>query len=245
MPLEKHIAFCDGSSLGNPGPGGWGALLVRMSGRVAEMGGGEKRTTNNRMELTAAIEIFRAIADESGDLAIHTDSSYVLNGATKWARGWERNGWMTAAKEPVANDDLWKLLLRLADERKKFGAVAWVKVPGHSGVIGNERADAIATTFAAGETPELYDGEIGDYAYDVLAIAADPALEQSRSAAKSRSRAKAYSYVSMVGKDVRFHQTWGECEARVKGVAGAKYQKAFSPADEAAIVKKWGGQSSR
>lgn len=239
------MAFCDGSSLGNPGPGGWGALLVRISGRVVEMGGGERRTTNNRMELTAAIEVLRALSDEPGDLAIHTDSAYVLNGATKWVKGWERNGWVTAAKEPVANEDLWKMLIQFASDRKKFGAVSWVKVPGHSGVPGNERADAIANAFAAEETPELYDGELGDYAYDVLAIAADSDRVLERSAARTRSRAKAYSYLSKVGESIRIHKTWAECEARVKGVAGAKYQKALSPSDEEAIAKRWGGRIAR
>lgn len=244
MNSNKHIAFCDGSSLGNPGPGGWGALLVRMGGTVVEMGGREKRTTNNRMELTAAIEVLRTLTDEEGDLSIHTDSSYVLQGATRWVRGWAENGWVTATKEPVANEDLWKDLLQCMAARKKFGSTSWVKVPGHSGVPGNERADAIATAFAADETPELYNGLLADYAYDVLSIAADPGAEDARSKARSRSRAKAYSYVSKVGGSVMFHRTWAECEARVMGKPGAKYQKALSKEDEALILRKWGGMGS-
>lgn len=238
--LPSHLLFCDGSSLGNPGPGGWGAVIVLRHGEVVELGGAEKHTTNNRMELRAVIEALDALRDEEGDIVIHADSAYVMNGATSWYRGWIAKGWKTSTGDPVLNTDLWKKLLEGIAARGKWGRVEWKKVPGHAGVVGNERADAVATGFAKGERPELFAGPLGDYAEDVLNIDIDPAKHEARIRAKKRAGSgKAYSYVSEVGGKVMTHKTWAECEARVKGKR-AKFKKVFSAEEERALVRGWG-----
>lgn len=242
--LSGHMLFTDGSSLGNPGPGGWAAILVLARGYVIETGAGEKHTTNNRMELLGVIEGLRRLALESGDLTIFTDSKYVHKGATEWADGWKRRGWKTMAKTDVENRDLWEDALVLLADRKKFGKILWKHVPGHSGVAGNERCDEIATGFAREDLPGLYHGELGDYAVDILNIAFDEEKSQKRSEDRARSREKAYSYLSLVGGVAKRHTTWPECEKRVKGKSGVKYKKALSPDDESAILRSWGASLS-
>lgn len=238
--LETHLLFTDGSSLGNPGPGGWAAILVLQSGYVVELGAGLTRTTNNRMELTAVIEGLRRVAEESGDLTIFTDSKYVHKGATEWAQGWKRRGWKTMAKTNVENRDLWEDALLLLEDRNKFGHIAWKHVPGHSGMAGNERCDEIATGYAKNDPPKLFEGELGDYAVDILNIAVDEKRSEARSVARAHSRAKAYSYLSLVGGVAKRHLTWGECEGRVKGKSGVKYKKTLSSSDESAVLRSWG-----
>ncbi|MGY9005331.1 MAG: ribonuclease HI [Alphaproteobacteria bacterium] len=130
--------FTDGACSGNPGPGGWGALL-RWGRTEKEMNGGEPDTTNNRMELMAAIMSLESLT-RPVKVRLHTDSQYVRNGITKWITNWKRNGWKTAAKKPVKNADLW---LRLEDAAKKH-AVEWHWVRGHDGHVENERADELA-----------------------------------------------------------------------------------------------------
>ncbi len=238
--IEGHLLFADGSSLGNPGPGGFGAVLVLNKQYVVELGGSYAHTTNNKMELTAVIEGLGRMKDESGDLTILTDSSYVEHGATKWIHGWIARDWVTTTKSPVENRELWEKLHALLEDRKKFGTISWQHVPGHSGVAGNERCDEIATGYAREDNPGLFDGSIGDYAIDILNITIDENLQQKRSDSKSRSRQKAYSYLSLVGGVAKRHMSWAECEARVKGKSGVKYKKALSPSDERQILALWG-----
>jgi ribonuclease HI len=129
----------DGACSGNPGPGGWGAIL-RYGDHVRELCGGESpSTTNNRMELTAAIQALEALKRRS-TVKLHTDSTYVRNGITQWMKGWQRNGWQTKERKPVKNADLWQ---RLAEAVAKHD-VEWLWVKGHAGDPGNERADALA-----------------------------------------------------------------------------------------------------
>ncbi|NNU27740.1 ribonuclease HI [Isoptericola sp. JC619] len=130
--------WTDGACKGNPGIGGWGALL-RSGEHRKELFGGEKATTNNRMELTAVVEALRALKGPS-DVTLHVDSQYVMNGMKSWIAGWKRNGWQTAAKKPVKNADLWKAL----DAEVAEHDVHWVWVKGHAGDPGNERADQLA-----------------------------------------------------------------------------------------------------
>ncbi|WP_407320808.1 ribonuclease HI [Isoptericola halotolerans] len=130
--------WTDGACKGNPGLGGWGALL-KSGEHTKELYGGEKVTTNNRMELTAVVEALRALKQSSA-VTVHTDSSYVMNGMKTWIAGWKRNGWTTSAKKPVKNVDLWQALDAEVDRH----TVQWVWVKGHAGDPGNERADALA-----------------------------------------------------------------------------------------------------
>ena len=132
------VLYTDGACKGNPGPGGWGALL-RCGRHEKELFGGDVQTTNNRMELTAVIEGLKALKRRSR-VEIRTDSQYVKNGMEDWIHGWKKNGWKTAAKKPVKNEDLWRELDRLCAEHE----IVWKWVKGHAGEPGNERADGLA-----------------------------------------------------------------------------------------------------
>tara|TARA_Y100001001_G_scaffold145635_1_gene152462 strand:+ start:6732 stop:7217 length:486 start_codon:yes stop_codon:yes gene_type:complete len=132
------VIHTDGACSGNPGPGGWGAIL-HWKGHEKELSGAEAETTNNRMELTAAIAALEALKRRS-KVRLVTDSTYVRDGVTKWIHGWKRNGWKTAAKKPVKNDDLWKRLDAIASKHD----VTWEWVKGHAGHPENERADQLA-----------------------------------------------------------------------------------------------------
>ena len=136
--MTEVVIYTDGACSGNPGPGGWGAVL-RWNDTEKELYGGDPLTTNNRMELMAAIQALEAL-QRPATVRLHTDSTYLLNGITKWIQGWQRNGWRTAANKPVKNDDLWRRLI----EAMKPHEVAWLWVKGHAGDPGNERADALA-----------------------------------------------------------------------------------------------------
>ena len=137
--MSKRVTlYTDGACKGNPGPGGWGVLL-RYGDKSREMCGGEGNTTNNRMELMAAIEGLRALTRRC-DVDLYTDSQYVRKGITEWMAGWKKNGWKTAARKPVKNEDLWRAL----DEQVARHNVNWHWVKGHSGVPDNERADELA-----------------------------------------------------------------------------------------------------
>jgi ribonuclease HI len=137
--------WTDGACSGNPGPGGWGAILRAAGGAEKELSGGEKATTNNRMELMAAIAALEALTKPCR-VSLTTDSQYVREGVTKWIHGWKRNGWKTADKKPVKNEDLWKRL----DAAQARHTVAWHWVKGHAGHVENERADALARAAIAG-----------------------------------------------------------------------------------------------
>ena len=131
--------YTDGACSGNPGPGGWGAVLS-YGGRRKELSGGEAApTTNNRMELMAAIQALESLKRPS-KVRLHTDSSYLRNGITGWLASWKRNGWKTASRQPVKNEDLWRRL----DAAAARHDVQWLWVKGHAGDPGNERADALA-----------------------------------------------------------------------------------------------------
>lgn len=141
MVAEKGVIeiYTDGACSGNPGPGGWGAVL-RWNGHEKELSGHEDDTTNNRMEMTAVIEALRAIKRRS-TVHLYTDSKYVMHGITEWMAGWKARGWKTAAKKPVKNKDLWEAL----DEALEQHDVRWHWVKGHAGHPENERADKLAT----------------------------------------------------------------------------------------------------
>ncbi|TRZ55904.1 MAG: ribonuclease HI [Rhodocyclaceae bacterium] len=137
-PEEIVDIFTDGACSGNPGPGGWGAIL-RIQGREKELYGGEPDTTNNRMELTAVIEALKALK-RPVKARVHTDSQYVQKGISEWIHAWKRRGWRTAGKQAVKNADLWRTL----DQQAAQHRVEWLWVRGHSGHAENERADALA-----------------------------------------------------------------------------------------------------
>ncbi|PLS19909.1 ribonuclease HI [Neptunicoccus cionae] len=141
--MPELFAYTDGACSGNPGPGGWGAMLIARDGdtilKTRELNGGEPETTNNRMELLAAINALEAL-EKPSTITLVTDSNYVKDGITKWIFGWKKNGWKTAAKKPVKNEELWKAL----DAATKRHNITWKWIKGHAGHAENERADELA-----------------------------------------------------------------------------------------------------
>ncbi|HEY4528531.1 MAG TPA: ribonuclease HI [Candidatus Paceibacterota bacterium] len=153
--------YTDGAARGNPGPGGWGSIVMDDN-RVVELGGDEAHTTNNKMELTAVIKAIEFASENFtpfAPLEIYTDSEYVMKGITIWMKDWLKRDWKTAAKKPVLNKDLWQKLLIVTEEKE----INWNYVQGHAGVTLNERSDEIATAFADGLEVTLYNGDRQSY----------------------------------------------------------------------------------
>ena len=243
MKNDTIVIFTDGASRGNPGAGGWGAVLVdNHGGKVYELGGREDNTTNNRMEMMAAREALSFIETRKleGDIEIHTDSAYLLNGITGWVFGWEKNGWKTKTGEAVLNQDLWKELGALTFRLKLKHSINWEKVSGHSGLRGNERVDEIATKTADGEQVLLFTGGVFEYVKfmggGMFDVSAEKATKKS---GLSGSNKKAFSYVSMVGGEIFVDKDWATCEKRVKGKSGVRFKKAVSQDDEDSLIKEW------
>ncbi len=230
--------FTDGSSRGNPGKGGYGAV-IRTPDRVIELGGRQDHTTNNRMEITAALKAFETLGSLSitgTEIIVQSDSKYVISGITSWIAQWKKSGWITAGKKEVSNRDLWEALSSTVDSVVRMkNTVTWKYVKGHAGHPGNERCDEIATLYADEHPPQLYDGEASLYTIDLDHI---PRIVAKDS--KKKSQAPAYSYVSLVNGVFETHKTWDLCEKRVKGVSGAKFKKALSKEDENSIRVEWG-----
>jgi ribonuclease HI len=238
MQPDRILVFCDGAAKGNPGPGGWGVVIATPEGGVNELGGSHPHTTNNRMELTAAIEALTAIRNDSRPADVHTDSTYVIKGIREWIWGWRRRGWKTAEGTDVLNRELWMELDRLASARGK-DSLAWHYVRGHSGIPGNERVDQIADSLARGIPVELYRGPLIGYGIAIFDLPDDTTVpSRPRNSSGGRS-APAYSYLSLVDGTPMRHATWAECERRVKGRSGARFKKATSAADESAILRSW------
>lgn len=239
MAASPIVVFTDGSSKGNPGPGGWGAIIVTPDGHVRELGGGSAMTTNNKMELTGAIQALTWLQDTPGPIALHTDSTYVIQGMREWVSGWKRRGWKTATGSEVMNRDLWETLSTLVAARGPR-AIAWHYVRGHVGIPGNERVDEIADAHATGRPVTLYDGLVLGYTVPIFQVPDDTSLPtRSGSSSAARGKASAFSYLSVVDGVPMRHGSWAECEARVKGRSGARFKKATSAADEAAILRSW------
>lgn len=236
IPTHTYI-FTDGASRGNPGAGGWGAVIVKpTTSEVVEIGGREDNTTNNRMELSGVIGVLKTLGGEQ-EVTIFTDSGYVIKGATSWVNNWKKNGWKTMQKTDVLNSDLWKELDLLLSSRK----VEWKQVSGHVGLPGNERADEIATSFADKKPTELFNGSKADYKVDIENVEIDEEAVAERSAKRAHSSQMAYSYVSMIDGDIQTHKTWTETEARVKG-KNARFRKSLSPENETEIIREFKGE---
>ncbi len=256
--------YTDGSSRGNPGPGGWGAILIIKSEnsesadwkkhvKIIELGGKDEHTTNNAMELTGALRALEEVKNRAikGNIALHTDSSYLLQGIESWIYAWEKNGWKTKEGNDVANQEIWKRLLAITYKAKlsREREIIWQKVKGHAGLVANERVDEIATKSALGEHVLLFTGTLLDYenlfGFDLgihpteLRAAKDlnPVLKSKKT--KSKSTKPAYSYVSLVDGKIYKDKTWDECKKRVTGKSGVKYKKVFSKNEEDELVNKF------
>lgn len=239
--MKDITVFTDGASRGNPGPGGWGTIVISAEGKVTELGGRDSTTTNNRMELTALLEALRFIRERKydGDIILYSDSAYALNGISSWVYGWEKNNWQTKDKEPVLNQDLWSALLEVARELKLKHGITWKKIEGHSGIRGNERADAIATSFADKTPLLLFSGSASQHETliggGLLTIDSD--LKSNTQ--KTKNTAKAYSYVSLVDGTVHVDKVWQDCKDRVSGKRDVKFRKAISKSDENTLVEEF------
>jgi ribonuclease HI len=236
------LIFSDGACSGNPGPGGWGSIVALPDGTVHELGGGNKETTNNRMEMTAAIRALASLSDgTSGKIVLYTDSTYLIKGITQWIWGWRSRGWKNAEGQDVANRELWEELLRQVT-RLKPALIDWKYVRGHSGFPGNERCDEIAVSFSKNSPDKLYSGPRDGYFVDLNELPDEeplPEKSKSSSGASKGSSSGPTTYLSYFGGIVKRHVTWSDCEKHVKG-RNAKFKKAKSAQEEREILVGWG-----
>jgi ribonuclease HI len=242
------VIFTDGACSGNPGPGGWGSIVALPDQTIHELGGGNKDTTNNRMEMVAAIRALAILepTPKSSTILLYTDSTYMISGITKSVWKWRNNGWKTTTGTDVANRDLWEELVRHA-ARLKPATIDWRYVRGHSGYPGNERCDVIAVSFAKGKHEPLYVGPRDGYFVDLenLPEAQDlPERSSSGGGGKGSSSSGGkpsgpVTYLSYYNGVLLRHSTWGACERVVKG-HNAKFKKAKSPQEEREILASWG-----
>jgi ribonuclease HI len=188
------------------------------------------------MELRGLLESLRFILDRKieGRIVVHLDSAYVLNGTHLWMHSWQKNGWRTKTGEQVLNQDIWKELFPIVYRLMLTKRLIFEKVKGHAGIVGNERADEIATSFADEKIIPLFSGARTQYE---KMIALQPV--KSASKASSNRKGKAYSYVSFVNGAIKTDKSWAACEKRVKGKKGAKYKKVFSPEEEKTIIREF------
>jgi ribonuclease HI len=257
LDASSILIFTDGACSGNPGPGGWGSIVALPDGMIHELGGGVRDTTNNRMEMAAAIRAL-AILEITGTctIVVYTDSVYLINGITKWIWGWRQRGWKNAEGKDVANRELWEELSRQV-ARLKPATIEWKYVRGHSGYPGNERCDEIAVSYSTGKPEQLYVGPRDGYFVDLDELPdAEPLPEPGTSSGSKGNGARSggggsskgggksaggpASYLSYHNGVVMRHSTWAACEKRVKGQSNAKFKKAKSPQEEKEILSGWG-----
>lgn len=231
--MKPYLIITDGACMKNPGPGGYGLILVTPGGEVREYGGDENPSTNNRMELMAVLrgmqEVFKLAraGQQSRTLKMISDSKYVLDGVEKNIHSWARSGWTLSTGGEVKNQDLWERVHRGLQELDKLGfKLEFELVKGHAGNEANERADQIAVKFSRGEKVDLYSGPLSAYPISVETSAAFEPV-----------------YLSYVGGELKRHKTWPDCQKAVEGKAGAKYKKVKNSLEERETLKLWGVKS--
>lgn len=241
---SEIIIYCDGACSGNPGPGGWGSIVIHQ-GNVVELGGGNASTTNNRMEMTAVLSalnycISGSKSQSETQIQIFTDSVYVIRGITQWIFGWKKRGWKTAENEDVSNRDIWVELDEAVKKAKSIlnADIKWHFIKGHSGVPGNERCDEIAVAFSKNQYINLFSGYAPQYIFDVGVLPEPRPLPEIKKDGGA-SVDKPVWYLSLVNGIFSKHQTWKECEAVVKG-RPAKFKKVSSIEEETEVKKSWG-----
>ena len=235
--LDHILIFTDGACSGNPGPGGWAAIVATPDGKIKELGGYREHTTNNEMELTATIEALKQIQKVDMPVIFYTDSTYVIRGITQWIWGWKKKGWKNAEGIDVANQEIWKELSRWVQARGASGKIDWRYSRGHVGTPGNERCDEIAVAFSQRKWIELFHGSLMKYPVAIYDLPEDSTLPEMK---PKQEKKIAYSYLSNLGGVVYRHKDWPSCERRVKGRSGALFKKAMSADEEAQIVAGWG-----
>jgi len=214
----NHIdIITDGACSGNPGRGGWATIVIQGT-KTQEYSGTAPDTTNNRMELTAALIGLQNTPNDR-EIHLYTDSQYLINGITKWVKGWQKNGWKTRTGDPVENKDLWEALII----HTHLG-VHWHHVKGHAGHIHNERANLLAQQQAGSRT----------------AISSTVTAPRVRKTTGPTSEPHFPCYVSLVTGVLERHATWDECKEATHGVSGAKFKKVASIAEYQAQLRSWG-----
>jgi ribonuclease HI len=221
VPATSFIVYTDGGCRPNPGPGGWGAVVEGAEGRL-ELSGGEAESTNNRMELTAAVRALEALP-AGARVELVTDSTYLQQGITRWLHGWRRKGWVTAAKEPVKNRDLWQAL----DEAARRHRVTWRWTRGHAGEAGNERAHELAAAAIPRPAGHTGGGRVGTERVAIAAVAAGEEVVAFLGVAWSGTRQQ-----GAWGAVLR----WGEVERELAGRAGGASANAAHVAGAAAAL---------
>ncbi len=216
----NHIdIITDGACSGNPGRGGWATIVIH-NGTTTEYSGSAAETTNNRMEMTAAL-IGLQKTPRDNTINIYTDSQYLINGITKWVKGWQKNGWKTRTGDPVENKDLWESLIA-----HTHSGVHWHYVKGHAGHEHNERANDLAQhhagSRAAGGLPSI----VPNRTVTTRAVAPGSATFPC--------------YVSLVNGELAQHVNWDDCKAVTHGVSGAKFKKVASQTELQAQLRSWG-----
>ena len=245
--MKTLTMYTDGASRGNPGPGGWGAVILvdlpaQAGGYAMEISGSSKKATNNQMELQAVLEVLSDSGARSheGPVIIYSDSAYVVNGLNSWVYGWEKKKWITTQKTPVENKSMWQKALILLKEYG--GRLSVEKIKGHGGELYNERCDELAVAAALGKKQKHFKGSQKDYDKFLIEIGTSKKVESGKLKVKGKTKKStgpAYSYVSLVNGKVHADKTWAECEKRVKGKKGAKYKKVFSKAEETSLIQEY------
>lgn len=250
------LIFTDGACTGNPGPGGWGSIVALPDGTIRELGGDNPQTTNNRMEMVAAIRALASLESiDAKEIILYTDSTYLIKGITQWVWGWRNRGWKNAEGKDVANRELWEELVRHV-ARLKPATIQWKYVRGHAGFPGNERCDQIAVSYATRKKEPLYVGPRDGYFVDLDELPDEEPLPDNKKTSGTKSSTKGgtgsggaksssssssgpVTYLSYYGGIVTRHKTWAECERVVKG-RNAKFRKAKSAQEEREILVSWG-----
>lgn len=244
---QRFVIYTDGACSGNPGPGGWGAVIGSVVGEnveVYELGDGELGTTNNRMELSATLAALYWVNEQAHSpdfsVQIYTDSVYVIKGITQWVFGWKKKGWKNAEGQDVVNQDIWQQLEEITYkvQKKMNRKIKWDYVRGHQGTPGNERCDKIAVAFSKGDYVNLYRGSGNHYHFDILTPPPTEPLPENNWVKSEKP--KNQWYIVLKNGVITRYKTWSECEASVKGAPGVKFKKVSSEAEEAEVLKGWG-----
>ncbi len=237
--MSEIRIFCDGACSGNPGPGAWACIVWDVKkGSVMEDADFDRQTTNNKMEMTACLKALSQVPSHAEKVMVYSDSTYVLRGITQWIHGWKRRGWLTAEGQPVSNQELWQALDSCVNQiRRKSIPIEWHYVRGHADIPGNERCDQLAVALTQRVPVDLFHGDYSDYSVDLLKLPADTSLPPMKS--KTAGSSAKSIYVSQVAGQIQQHDSWSECEARVKGVSGAKFKKVKDEEEMAAVIRQW------
>lgn len=231
---KSHIIYSDGACSGNPGPGGWAFIHWSPDDQVFEDAGFDPKTTNNRMEMSGALEaLLRVSPGES--VILYTDSVYVIRGITQWVFGWRKRGWKTAEGKEVINQDLWERLSKAVAGKK----INWRYIPGHKGFPGNERVDVLAVAQSQRSPLSPYRGPEAHYHFNIFPIPDEIPLPEMKNYKDGAAKPKGF-YLSYVNGVLVRHESWEQCQACVKGVSQARFKKVTSDEEAQTVVKSWG-----